>query len=285
LLIPVAALILVLVVRAQLPDGRLHVWVLDVGQGDAIMIRTPSGHTALVDGGPGATPLLTSLGRNLPFWQHHIDLVVLTHPHDDHLLGLVELADRYSIGQVVQTVFTSTFGNDARAYWLRALQVRNVPVHHPRRGDRIEFPADPDLSLQVLSPTSPEARFEWRGGDLNNTSIVLRLDYGPHSFLLSGDAQMEAEQNMALHSPHDLKSTVLKVPHHGSDTSSTPRFLDLVRPQVAVISSGEGNKYGHPAQQTLDALGSVDAQIYRTDEDGTVEFIADGERLWVRSER
>src|SRR5687768_72141 len=125
LLLPIAALILVLIIRAQMPDGRLHMWVLDVGQGDAIMIRTPGGHTALIDGGPGATPLLTALGRNLPFWQHQIDLVILTHPHDDHLLGFVELAGRYSIGQVVQTPFTSTLGNDARTYWLRSLQGRN----------------------------------------------------------------------------------------------------------------------------------------------------------------
>ena len=290
ILLPVIALIAAIVIGGQMGDGRLHMWVLDVGQGDGILVRTPGGHTALVDGGPGATPLLNGVGRNLPFWQRHVDLVVLTHPHDDHMAGLVELAGRYNIGQVAQTVFTTTaagapVGGGAMAEWLYALKERGVPVYHPRRGDRIGFQGEPDVTLQVLSPTSQEARFEWQSGDINNTSIVLRLDYGRHSFLLAGDAQLEAEADMALRIPDALSSQVLKVGHHGSDTSSTPRFLQLVRPQVAVISSGAGNKYGHPSPQTLEALSTIGAKVYRTDEDGTVEFIADKERLWVRSER
>jgi competence protein ComEC len=285
LLLPLCAFVLVWVVVGQLPDGRLHMWVLDVGQGDAIVVRTPGGRTALVDGGPGASKVLEGLGKSTPFWQRHIDMVVLTHPHDDHMLGLVEAGERYGISLAVQTAFTSTLREGARAEWLALLERKGVPVYHPRRGDRIRISGEPDVSFLVLSPGSPEARFEWQGGDLNNTSVVLRLDYGSHRFLLTGDAQAEAEASMAAALPSELASSVLKVGHHGSDTSSTSRFLSLVRPRVAVISSGRDNRYGHPSPQTLDALATMGAQVYRTDQHGTVEFIADRERLWVRSER
>lgn len=281
-LVPLALLLCAVVVWAQMPDGRLHIWVLDVGQGDAILIRTPGGHTAIVDGGPGATPLLNAVGRDLPFWQHKVDLVVLTHPHDDHLAGLAELVERYEIGQVAQTVFSATGG--VGGVWRQRLAQRGVEVANPARGSTITFAGEPDVTLRVLSPRTPDASDE-QGGGLNNTSIVLRLEYGKHSFLLEGDAQLEAEGEMLQADPDFLRSDVLKVGHHGSDTSSSPAFLRVVSPQVAVISVGEGNRYGHPAPQTLDALEDIGAQVIRTDQSGTVEFIADRDNLWVRPER
>jgi competence protein ComEC len=280
LLIPTLMLAAILLLAGQVPDGRLHLWVFDVGQGDAIMLRTPRGHTALIDGGPGATPLLNGIGNNLPFWQHNLNLLVLTHPHQDHMMGFAELADRYHVDQVVQTLFTATVG--VQAEWLHELKSLGIPVSHPTRGERITFEREPEVSLQVLSPTTIDAHREGNNEDTNNTSIVLKLMYGKHSILLEGDAQVEAERDMARSIPADLKSDILKVAHHGSDTSSSPQFLALVRPKVAIISVGAANKYGHPAPQTLDNLQETGARIYRTDEDGTVEIIADEEHLWVK---
>ena len=282
-LLPLVATAVLMVIAAQQPDGRLHVWVLDVGQGDAIFLRTPAGHTALVDGGPGATPVLNGVDAHIPFWRREIDLVVLTHPHQDHMMAFVDALERYHVDQVVQTEFTATGG--VQSAWVEALRVHPVPVHYARRGDTIVFDGEPDISLRVLSPSTPDALRERQGGDINNTSIVLKLAYGSTSILLEGDAQAEAEGEMDRVDRNELPAQVLKVGHHGSNTSSTPGFLADVQPRVAIISVGVGNDFGHPSQQTIESLQAIGAKVYRTDLNGTVEVIADKERLWVRSER
>jgi beta-lactamase superfamily II metal-dependent hydrolase len=162
---------------------------------------------------------------------------------------------------------------------------RRVSVHYARRGETIRFEGEPDLSLRVLSPATPDAAREKQGGDINNTSIVLHLKYGDQGVLLEGDAQRQAEEEMLRSEPGELPGKVLKVGHHGSDTSSTPRFLAGVHPRVAIISVGAGNRFGHPAAQTIQALRDVGAQIYRTDLNGTVEVIADKDKMWVRADR
>ena len=283
LLIPTVALALMLALAGQLPDGRLHVWVFDVGQGDAIMIKTPKGQSALIDGGPGATPLLNGVGSHLPFWQRNLDLLVLTHPHQDHMMGFAELVDRYQVGQVVQTIFTAT--SSIEAEWLRRLESKGIPVSRPTRGETISFESEPEITLRVLNPAASTAYNEGESGDANNSGLVLKIVYGKHSILLQSDAQVEAERDLSAAEQSELESDVLKVGHHGSATSSSAPFLSLVKPKVAIISAGSGNKYGHPAPQTISNLQAVGATIYRTDQDGTVEIIADEENLWVRSER
>lgn len=149
---PVVIGVLIVVVTGQTPDGRLHLWVLDVGQGDAIFLRTPGGHTALIDGGPGATPLLNGVGERVPFWRHELDLLVLTHPHGDHITGLIEVLGRYKVDQVVQTEFTAT--SAVQGEWLRAVEARNIPIHSVKRGETISFEGEPDVKLRVLHPSS-----------------------------------------------------------------------------------------------------------------------------------
>ncbi|MDQ5824647.1 MAG: hypothetical protein M3441_10625 [Chloroflexota bacterium] len=272
LVVPVVALLMLLVIVGQQPDGRLHLWVLDVGQGEAILLKTPQGHTAVIDGGPGATPLLNGIGNRLPFWQRDINLVVLTRPVQDRLMGLVDLMGRYEVGQVVQTEYTATGG--VQAQWLRLLSSQQVPVHYATRGETLTFAGEPDVVLEVLSPAPEE-----------DGPIALKLTYASHSFLISGEARDEAEAEMLSYKGEGLRSQVLVVGHSGGKGAATSRFLSAVRPQVAIISVGQGNRFGYPAPETLESLSAAGALVYRTDLNGTVEVIADKERLWVRAER
>ncbi|MDQ3927850.1 MAG: hypothetical protein M3328_01755 [Chloroflexota bacterium] len=272
LLVPMFALVMLLVVVGQQPDGRLHLWVLDVGQGEAILLRTPQGHIAVVDGGPAATPLLNGIGNRMPFWQRNIDMVVLTRPVQDRLMGLVDLLGRYEVGQVVQTEYTATGG--VQAQWLRLLNSEHVPVHYATRGEVLTFAGEPGFALEVLSP--PENK---------DGSIALRLTYGSHSILISGEARDEAEAEMVSYRGEGLRSEVLVVGHSGGKGAATSRFLAVVRPQAAIISVGVGNRFGYPAPETLERLRATGASVYRTDLNGTIEVIADRERLWVRTER
>ncbi|HEX8230317.1 MAG TPA: hypothetical protein VF826_13515 [Chloroflexia bacterium] len=272
LAVPVIALIMLLVIVGQQPDGRLHLWVLDVGQGEAILLKTPQGHTAVVDGGPGATPLLNGIGNRLPFWQRDIDLVVLTRPVQDRLMGLVDLLGRYEVGQVVQTKYTATGG--VQAQWLRLLSSGRVPVHYATRGETLTFAGEPDVTLEVLGP-----------GAEGDGSIALRLTYASHSILISGEARDEVEAEMVSYKGEGLRSQVLIVGHSGGKDAATPRFLETVQPQAAIISVGQGNQFDYPAPETLERLSAAGALVYRTDLNGTIEVIADRERLWVKAER
>jgi competence protein ComEC len=278
LLLPVLLALVLALVASQRPDGRLHVWVLDVGQGDAALVRTPGGHTALVDGGPGITPLAGGVGQRLPFWQHDIDLVVLTHPQQDHMMGLIELVERYDVKRVVQTAFEPQ-GNVQQA-WDAALRREHIPVHHARRGDLITFEGEPDVALRVLHPSG-----DGESENPNEDSIVLRLEYGSTRILLAGDAEAGAETDMLREALPYLGSDVLKVAHHGSGTSTTPTWLDVVNPSAAVISVGADNRLGHPSPTVLARLEAVGATVYRTDLDGTVEIVAEQDRFWVQPER
>jgi competence protein ComEC len=278
LLLPVLLAAALAFAVSQQPDGRLHVWVLDVGQGDATLIRTPAGHTALIDGGPGITPLAGGIGRHLPFWQRDIDLVVLTHPQQDHLMGLVELVERYDVERVVQTEFEPE--GSVQEAWDAALRRNGVPVEHPRRGDLITFEDEPDVALRVLHPSG-----EGESANPNKDSVVLRLEYGSTLMLFAGDAEAGAEAEMLRESLPYLRSDVLKVAHHGSNTSTTPAFLQVVGPRVAVIPVGADNKLGHPSPTVLARLEASGAGVYRTDLDGTVEIVAEKDRFWVQPER
>lgn len=278
LLLPVLLALSLALVASQQPDGRLHVWVLDVGQGDATLVRTPGGHTALIDGGPGITPLAGGVGQHIPFWQRDIDLVVLTHPQQDHLMGLIELVERYDVERVVQTEFEPK-GNVQEA-WDAALRRENIPVHHARRGDIITFEGEPDVALRVLHPSG-----DGEGANRNEDSVVVRLEYGSTNVLLVGDVEADAEAEMLRESLPYLHSDVLKVAHHGSDTSTTQTWLDVVGPRVAVIPVGAGNKLGHPSPDVLERLEAAGAEVYRTDLDGTVEIVAEKDRFWVQAER
>ena len=273
------AAILIWLAVLQLPDGCLHVDIVDVGQGDAILITTPSGQQILVDGGPSPSALLSGLGKRMPFWDRSIDLVVLTHPDADHITGLVEALSRYEVEAWMDN------GVDAsETLYLEGrtlLDREGVPRLVAEAGQR--FALEHGIVLEVLHP-GKRLMTRTRADDHNN-SVVLRLSWGEMSFLLTGDVEAEAEE-LLLQSGEPLKADVLKVAHHGSGGSSTAEFLRAVHPTYAAISVGAENLAGHPAQEVLDRLAQEPGvTVLRTDEQGTIEFVSDGRQVWVRTER
>lgn len=259
------------------PDGNLHVHFLDVGQGDSTLIVTPSGKQVLVDGGPDGDLASQRLAGVLPGGDRSLDLVVMTHLDSDHSRGLLEVLDRYSVGAVLQGAGTT--GGDAGAEWEQRLGQHGISAVAVRAGYTVQL--GDGVELTVLNPASGS-----RFGDSNNDSVALRLTYWDFSVLLAADIEEEAERGL-VNGGVNISSTVLKVGHHGSNTSSTGDFLEAVAPAIAVISAGSGNPYGHPASAVVDRLeAAVGAEgVYRTDLHGSIEVVSDGSATWVKTER
>lgn len=262
------------------PDDRLHVSFLDVGQGDSILIQTPAGQNILIDGGPDATRLVLALSDKLPFWSRTIDLMVCTQPQADHITGLVEVLQRYSVKQVIEPGVP--YDSSAYQEWHRLIEENGIQHSFAQAGQEIDL--GQGIRIQVLNP--PAQFFHDTSCDVDNNGIVLKLTWNKISFLFTADIRHEAELELIMLRA-DLKSTVLKVAHHGSMTSTTQQFMAAVDPEVAVISVGADNRFGHPSPDVVtrlvDRLG--EANVYRTDRHGTIEFITDGERLWVEAGR
>lgn len=260
----------------QLPDGRLHVAFMDVGQGDAILITTPRGQQVLIDGGPSPSALTTALGRQMPFWDRTLDLVVMTHADADHITGLIPVLDRFHVD-----AWADSGRSDAEPLYeqcLERLVAQDLQPIALSAGDR--FDLGDGILLDVLHPSA-----EIRSADANDDSVVMRLSWQGASFLLTGDVTFTGEQAM-MASGQPLNAAVLKVAHHGSNGSTGAAFLGAVRPQVAVLSVGADNRYGHPAPELLQRLTDLGGVVVlRTDQQGTIEFITDGQWLWTETER
>jgi competence protein ComEC len=270
--------ILVWSVALTAPDDKLHVSFLDVGQGDAILIQTPNGQDILIDGGPDPQKINLELSKKLPFWDRTIDLMVCTQPQADHVTGLVEVLQRYKVKQVLEPGVPY----DSAIYqeWLRLIEDKGIEYNIARAGQEIDLGSG--IKLEVLNP--PEGLFEETSHDVDNNGVVLRLTWGKVSFLFTADIREEAEFEL-IGQRANLRSTVLKVAHHGSETSTTSQFLAAVDPEVAVISVGADNTFDHPSPEVVERLvGRLgEDNVYRTDKAGTIEFITDGESLWVRT--
>jgi len=269
--------ILVWSVALTTPDDKLHVSFLDVGQGDAILIQTPGGQDILIDGGPDPQKINLELSKKLPFWDRTIDLVVCTQPHADHVTGLVEVLQRYKVNQVLEPGVS--YNSSIYQEWCNLVENKGIEYNIARAGHEIDLGSG--IKMEVLNP--PEGLFEGTSHDVDNNGVVLRLTWDKVSFLFTADIREEAEFEL-IGQRANLKSTVLKVAHHGSKTSSSQQFLAAVDPEVAVISAGADNPFGHPSpevvERLIDRLGKDN--VYRTDQDGSVELITDGERLWAR---
>ncbi len=279
------AAILVSVTAATMPDDNLHVSFLDVGQGDAILIQRGN-QQVLVDGGPSPQAISLGLGNKMPFWDRTIDLVVLTHPDADHITGLVEVLQRYKVKQVLYPDLDSE--SPLYEEWLKLVKEKDIKYTIAQAGRQIGL-GEGTVIIKVINPQIP--LLTGTGSDIDNNGVVLRISMGEVSFLLTADIRQEAEFELITHRA-DLSSTVLKVAHHGSNTSTSQEFLAVVNPQLAVISVGADKRFGHPTPAVMERLkeklGSENIyQTYdaKTSEHHTIEFITDGERLWVRVEK
>jgi competence protein ComEC len=252
-----------------IPDGEgqdLRVDFLDVGQGDAALVTTPHGHQVLIDGGPSAIQLMRELGTTMKPWDRSLDAVLLSHPQEDHIAGLVEAMRRLSVGRV----YESGVENSTETYGYYA----------DERSSAVTVAAGRDFWLdgvhfEVIWPPA-----NYGTDELNDTSVVVRVTYGEVSVLFTGDFEQPAQDQLMADS--DVRADVLKVPHHGSK-SSDPAFLRAVGAKLAVISVGAGNQFGHPSAEALAALSGV--TTVRTDQDGRVTVKSDGHSISVHAER
>jgi competence protein ComEC len=266
----------------------LTVAAIDVGQADAILIRTPSGHAYLVDAGgrlergsaTSGNSVSEAIGERIvvPFLIrqgiHHLDAVLLSHPHGDHAGG---------IEPVLRTLGANGFADSGQTYpghaYHDALDIANathVPMLEPRGGD--VWRTDDGVTFRFYGPTCPY--ITGSRSDINSNSLVFRLEYGRFAMLFMGDAGTETEARL-LASGDDMRADVLKVGHHGSSYGTTPAFVRAVEPRYAIVSVGRHNLFGHPALQTLETLGRAGAAVYRTDEDGAVTLRTDGATVTI----
>jgi competence protein ComEC len=272
-LVFLTAFIWIQVGRSNPPD-KLSVNFFDVGQADSVLIQTPSGENILIDGGEDQDIIqnkLTSKGVS------KIDLLILSHPHADHVGGLISVVKNYRIGLILdsgQPHISSLYRK-----FLEGIKSKRIAYKLARKGQK--FKIGTKLKLEILNPS--ENFISGTESDLNNNSIVAMFVYGRSKFLFPGDVENEAEGNL-LSFGDKLKSDVIKIPHHGSAKNSW-QFLKEIKPKVVVISVGRGNSFGHPAESTLNKLKKLNSMIYRTDVSGDINIQTDGERMEIKTEK
>ena len=278
---PLWALRVLVVVVALLSSGAaladLRGWFLDVGQGDSALFVSPTGTAVLVDAGPkGSDDVIRAAMKRAGV--SSLDWVILTHAHVDHIGGLRALLSDVKVSRVID----SGLVHPTRSYQalMETLQARKIPVQTGRRGQVIDL--GDGVQLRLLGPRDP--LLSGTRSDPNSNSIIARLTHGTVSVLLTGDAEAPTEARL-LGDGESLKSTVLKVAHHGSEHATSLSFLDAARPKVGVVSCGKDNKYSHPGEGLRGRLKARRVPLYRTDLGGTIAFRTDGERWAVAAER
>lgn len=278
------ALVLTLGAVFSLPDDKLHLIFCDVGQGDAILI-TKGTTQILIDGGPNQK-VLTCLANHLPFWDRTIEMVVVTHPDNDHLGGLPDVIERYNVTQLV----SHSLVRDSAIFWTFRDEVieKKISVYSPKAGDKIQLGG---ISLEILFPLEklgdelvwqPEAETKVLGAysyptNANDVSLVSLFSYGDFDVLLPGDIGSQNEGVIEA----DKEIEVLKVAHHGSKYSTSEEFLARLDPDLAVISVGN-NSFGHPTSEVLERLRNLGVEILRTDINGEIEVVSDGKSWYTK---
>lgn len=266
-------ILLPLALLASRPDNRLHVHFFDVGQGDSIFIRTPQNYQILIDGGP-SEKVVWELSKVMPFYDRSLDLVISTHPHADHIDGLIEILKRYR----VQKLLINEISYDSPDYqeFLSLIERQKIPQE--------QFLADAVINLRdgvLMESFWPKAQTDiFEILDVNRASMVFRLSYGNFSTLFTSDAEL-GEENPKLASFGWQKVSILKIPHQGSKGGLTQEVLEKLQPDLAIITVGP-NRFGHPSLETLSLLQENKIKTLRTDENGTIEIVADTKGWFVK---
>ncbi|MBI4087016.1 MBL fold metallo-hydrolase [Candidatus Kaiserbacteria bacterium] len=271
------AVVMYVVPALERGGDRMVVTFLDVGQGDAIFIESPTGVQMLIDGGPDAT-VLRRLSQKMGFFDRSIDVVLATHADKDHIGGLADVLERYAVAEIVMTENKGESAA-AEAFFERA-EAEQARVTYARRG--MQYDLGGGAILTILFPDRDPSLLE-----SNTSSIVARLVYGDSEFLFTGDSPQAIEEHLVMLDRNipsagrrsELQSDVLKAGHHGSRTSSSELFLDAVRPTYAIISSGKDNSYGHPHKEVLAALAEAGVITKNTAEEGSITIVSDGSSL------
>lgn len=275
LFIVLLSLILWAVISRENRGGILTFSVLDIGQGDALWIESPTGVQVLVDGGPDNT-LMREISKVMPWYDRHIDMLVVTNPDRDHYEGFIPLIDKYSTDVVLEP---GTFNkNEAYAVLENKIIKKKIPKVLARRGQVIDIGGG--AYLQILFPDRDVS-----GLSPNDGSIVMKLVYGEISVMLQGDSTARIEQYLISLDGKKLKSTLLKAGHHGSRTSSTEEYVTAVSPEVVVISSGKNNSYGHPHKETVETVNKLKIPTYDTCNNGIIALKSDGKKFFWKNKK
>lgn len=256
-------------------DKKLHIVFCDVGQGDAIFIRTSGGSDILIDGGPDDA-VLNCLGKHMPLWDRDLELVILTHPHSDHFTGLFSVLKNYK----VKAFATEDLDNKTLGFgeFMKMIKNQAIPTRFVFAGDK--FKLKDGVIVEIVGPTQEFLDQTSPGGTIGESSefgsVLTKVKYGKFAALLTGDSQASELSEVLSLSKDVINLSILQVPHHGSRFGLTSEILDALSPDLAVISVGKNNRYGHPAPFILDLLKSANIKALRTDQNGEIEIISDG---------
>ncbi|HBB03065.1 MAG: beta-lactamase [Candidatus Peregrinibacteria bacterium GW2011_GWF2_38_29] len=255
----------------ELPDNRLHIYFLDVGQGDCILIKSPENKTILIDAGPGSSAVKL-IGKTLGHLNRKIDLMILSHPHKDHFEGMLEVVKRYEIGKILLPNASSA--DPLYSTLLNEIKSRKIETAFVPQNSDIDFGAGVFMDFLYSDSTISDKK------SANESSVIFRLLYGKTSIIFTGDAPIEEEYS-ALKLNKDFSADLIKIGHHGSKYSTSEEFLYEINSIYAAIQSGAKNRFGHPHKEALDRLEKRNVQIFRNDFSGTLEFISDGETISI----
>lgn len=266
----------ILFLKTDTTSGLLAVTFLDVGQGDATFIESPTGTQVLIDGGRDRT-VLRRLPSVMGIFDRNIDIIIATHPDSDHINGLIDVLERYEVGTIIMTNNV----NDTPAYnaFMRAVENEKTTVVLASRGQIFDlgWGNTGSTTLTILFPDRDVKNLE-----SNTSSIIAKLSYGDADFMLTGDSPSAIETYLVDLDGTALRSEILKVGHHGSRTSTDPKFLEMVRPRFGIISAGKDNDYGHPHKEVLDTLRTYGVETKNTADVGSVLVESDGDKIWFK---
>ncbi len=264
--------------KIKFDDGKLHLVVCDVGQGDGIFIRTPGGSDILVDGGPDDS-ILKCLSNHMPFWDRKIELMLLSHPHADHMAGMVSILNSYQVSAFATEKLSNTTVIDKKL--AKILETKNLKTQYIYAGD--SFQVQDGLSFKILGPSKEFIERTSPNGKIGETkefaSLISLVSFEEFNLILTGDSQTEGLKEALGGNLGSIE--IFQVPHHGSKYGMDLEILDILKPKLAVISVGKNN-YGHPTKFILDLLSEFNIKTLRTDQHGEVEIISDGKSFAIK---